>query len=97
MGILCFGTVDTLQNINMLPREQIKFMKHVEKSTQHRSDHQHEISLPLCDPNLHLPVHKSQSLQRANHLKLKFLNNPRVFKDYKVLMNDLMTKNHAEK
>ena len=72
-------------------------MEHVEKFTGHCNDLHHEISLPLRDPNLHLPVNKSQTLQRANHLKQKFLKDPQFFEDYKAFVNDLIINNHAEK
>ena len=78
---LCSYVVGTLQNVNVLFREQIKFMKHVEKSTRQCRDHHYEISLPLRDPNLHLSIDESQALQRANQLEQKFLKDPQFFED----------------
>ena len=89
MCTLCSDVVDTLKNGNVLFRKQTKFMKHVEKSTVIAVIIT-EILLPLRDPNLHLLVNKSQALQRANHLKQKFLKDPQFFEDYKAFLNNLI-------
>ena len=97
MCTLCYDVIDTLQNVNVMSRDQIKFMEHVEKSIYHQKDKHYEIALPLRNPNLNLPANLALAEQKACYLKRKFLKNPHFYEEYKQFMENMIRKDYAEK
>ena len=81
MCTLCYDVIDTFQNVNVMSRDQIKFMEHVEKSIHHRKDKHYEIALSLWSPDLNLPANLALAEQRACCLKCKFLKIPLFMKN----------------
>ena len=97
MSTLCSDAVDTLQNMNLLSREQIEFMEHVEKPIHHRKDKHCKIALPLRSPDLNLPANLALAKRRDCYLKRKFLKNSAFYEEYKQCIEDMISKGYVEK
>ena len=72
------------------------FMQSAEKSVEFRNGH-HEISLPFKNRQTPVPNNISQAVQCINWLKRKIEREPRLLKDYKAFMEDIMSKGYAHK
>ena len=57
----------------------------------------YQISLPLKNRQAPVPNNISQAMQRANWLKRKLKREPRLLEDYKVFMEDIVSKGYTRK
>ncbi|KAL6479681.1 hypothetical protein MHYP_G00107140 [Metynnis hypsauchen] len=76
--------------------EDKRFMDSVSKSVQLIDGH-FSIGLPLKAVDAKFPNNRMIAVQRAEHLRRKFMRNEQFCKDYVKFMSDMLEKGYAEK
>ena len=76
--------------------EEAHFMMSVEGSITLPEDNHNEISLPMRKAKLTMPYNKPQAEQRASYLKRRLQKDPKLLEDYRIFMNDMISKGYAE-
>ena len=80
-----------------LPCDDLKFMNIVEDSITLCEDGHYQVSLPLRNPRLQMPVNRCQAERRALSLKRKLSKDVQFQEDYVAFLEDVIKEGFAEK
>ncbi|XP_070564485.1 uncharacterized protein [Ptychodera flava] len=80
-----------------ISQEDIQFLNILETGIQQREDGHYCMPLPFKSGKPLLPDNKRAAAIRLQHLKKKFIKDPKYYADYKKFMNDVLEKGDAEK
>ena len=79
-----------------LSYEDKMFMNKMKEGVHQLEDGHYELPLPLKDDNVKLPNNKMLAQQRLNKLKVKLEKDNQHRSDYKMFIDDMITKGYAE-
>ena len=80
-----------------MSRDDLKFMNIVEDSVVQCADGHYQVSLPLRNHNVKMPVNRSQAERSASYLKRKLSNDTKLREHYVALLEEVISAGYAEK
>ena len=80
-----------------MSRDDLKFMNIVEDSVVKCADGHYQVSLPLRNRNVKMPVNRSQAERSASYLKRKLSSDTRLCENYVAFLEEVISAGYAEK
>ena len=98
MCAACTDLVDAPYSDGLsMSRDDLKFMNIVEDSVVQCADGHYQVSLPLRNRNVKLPVNRSQVERSASYLKRKLSSDTKLREDYVAFLKEVISEGYAEK
>ena len=79
-----------------MSRDDLKFMNIVEDSVVQCADGHYQVSLPLRNRNVKMPVNRSQAERSASYLKRKLSSDTKLREDYVAFLEEVISAGYAE-
>ena len=98
MCAACTDLVDAPHSDGLsMSRDDLKFMNIVEDSVVQCADGHYQVSLPLRNRNVKMPVNRSQAERSASYLKRKLSSDTKLRDDYVAFLEEVIRAGYAEK
>ena len=80
-----------------MSRDDLKSMNIVEDSVVQCADGHYQVSLPLKNCNVKMPVNRSRAERSASYLKCKLSSDTKLREDYVAFLEEVISAGYAEK